>query len=207
MDKNLGFDSSEMDALAEVGNVGIGNATTALSKLLQKKIEIRLPETKFVPIAEFAQEVGGAENIVVTSYLQVTGDLNGEVVFVFPRKDAMQFIDILMGKEMGSTKIIESLDESAFKEMSNIFTGSYLNALTKMFDIKVFHSVPHVAIDMAQAIVDFVLIKLASTADKVLCVKTDIVIEGHDIDGTFMILFDEASLNFMVDSLKKRYGI
>ncbi|MBN2458030.1 chemotaxis protein CheC [Candidatus Woesearchaeota archaeon] len=207
MDKTLKMDQYEMDALTEVGNVGVGNATTALSKLLDKRVAINIPETKFVAVERFADELGGAEQTVVTVYLQVTGDLNGEVIFIFPRKGAMELVDLIMNKSPGTTKLMEAMEESAFKEMANIFTSSYLNALAKMFDMKIIHSVPHLAIDMAQAIIDFVLIKLSQTADNLLCVKTNISIEKHNIDGTFMILFDKESLSRIINLLKSQYKI
>ncbi len=41
---------SDVDSLKEIGNVGVGNAATALSKLLDKRIGIDLPETKICSI-------------------------------------------------------------------------------------------------------------------------------------------------------------
>ena len=197
----------EIDALKEVGNVGVGNAATALSKMLQKKIDIRLPETKLVPLEKFGEEVGGAEKIIVSLYLGITGDLNGECIFLFPKEGAMELIDLIMMKNQGETKIMEELEESAFKEMSNIFVGSYLNALAKMMDMKIFPTIPHVATDMAQAVIDFMLIKLAKTADSFLCITTAIDIEGHNINGQFMLIFEEESLKKILDFLHKEYGL
>ena len=91
--------------------------------------------------------------------------------------------------------------------MSNIFVGSYLNALAKMMNMKIFPSVPHVATDMAQAIVDFVLIKVAKSADSLLCIKTEINIEGHNIDGQFVLIFEEESLKKILNCLHEQYGL
>ena len=207
MDKSLGLDKSELDAIKEVGNMGVGNAATALSKMLNKKVEIRLNDTKFIPIEDFANEMGGAERIVVTSYMQITSDMKGEALFLFSRESALQMVDLVMERDVGTTKIIDSMEESAFKEMSNIFTGSYLNSMSKMFEMKLIHSVPHIAVDMTQAVIDFVLIRLATKAEKVLTIHTTIDIEDHDINGIFIILFEESSLKKMVDILHNKYGI
>ncbi len=207
MDKTLNLSEMEIDALKEAGNVGVGNAATALSKMLNKQIGINLPDTKFVPLEKFGEEIGGPEKIVVSLYLQITGDLAGECIFLFSKEGAMELIDLIMMKQPGETKVIEEMEESAFKEMSNIFVGAYLNALAKMLSMKLFPSVPHVATDMAQSIVDFMLIKLAKSADNLLCVKTAIDIEGHNIDGQFIIIFEEESLKIIVDKLHKMYGM
>lgn len=207
MVKQIELSDMEYDTLREVGNVGIGNAATALSKLLNKKISINLPETKFVPLEKFSDEIGGAERIVVSLYLQITGDLTGECIFLFPKEGAMDLIDLMMGNEPGTTKIMEEMEESAFKEMSNIFVGSYVNSLAKMMSMKIFPSVPHATTDMAQAIIDFMLIKLARNADTLLCVKTAIDIEGHDINGQFIMIFENESLQKLLDGLKEKYGV
>ena len=91
--------------------------------------------------------------------------------------------------------------------MSNIFVGAYLNALAKMLSMKLFPSVPHMATDMAQSIVDFILIKLAKSADNLLFVKTEIEIEGKNIGGQFVMIFEDESLKIILDKLHKMYGM
>lgn len=206
MDKLLELSDMELDALREMGNIGTGNVATTLSKFLNKNVDMNIPETKFVPIAEFSNEVGGPEKIVSGIYLQILGDLEGEAMFMFSREGALELIDIIMGKPAGTTKTITDMEESAFKEMSNILTGTFLNALSKMLDVKLLPSVPHVATDMVQALLDFILIKVSKYADNILSVKTKISVEGHDIGGDFLVLFDEPSLRKMLEILKKKYG-
>ena len=207
MENSMKLTTIEVDALKEAGNVGVGNAATAISKMLNKKIGINIPETKFVPLEKFSNEVGGAEKIVVSLYLQITGDLNGECIFLFPKQGAMELIDLLMMKEPGSTRIIEEMEESAFKEMSNIFVGAYISSIAKMLSMRLLPSVPHIATDMAQSIIDFMLSKLGKSADDLLCVKTAIDVEGHNINGQFIMIFEEESLKKIVETLHDMYGM
>ena len=201
----LNLTKMEIDALKEAGNVGVGNAATALSKMLNMKIGINLPETKLVPIEKFADEIGGAEKIVVSLYLQVTGDLLGECIFLFSKKGAMELVDLLMMKKIGETKVLDEMDISAVKEMTNIFVGAYISSIAQMLSIKLFPSIPNIATDMAQAIIDFMLVRLAKQADSVLYVKTAIQIEGYNIDGQFIMLFENESYKKMVDIMHHMY--
>jgi chemotaxis protein CheC len=82
MGNSMKLNEKEFDALRECGNVGIGNAATALSKLINKKVEINIPETKFVPITKFANEFGGPEKIVSGIYLEISEDLRGIIVCI-----------------------------------------------------------------------------------------------------------------------------
>ncbi len=155
----------------------------------------------------FVDEIGGAENIVVSLYLEISGDLQGQCIFIFPKKGALELVDLAMMQELGTAKIIAEMEESAFKEVANIFTGAYLNSLAKMLNMEILPSIPHVATDMAQAVLDFLLIKLADSADDILCVKTTIDVEGHNINGQFMMLFEDSSLVKIIDALHAVYGI
>ncbi|MFP4568267.1 MAG: chemotaxis protein CheC [Candidatus Woesearchaeota archaeon] len=198
---------SEIDALREVGNVGIGNATTALSKILNKKIDINIPETRFVPLESFAEELGGPERIVNSLYLDFDGDVKGECIFAFPEKSALKLSDLILGRDAGTAKEMGEEESSAFMEMSNIFVGSYLSSLANMCELKIFPAVPNMACDMIQAVIDVLLINLAKHADSMLMVKAKISLEGHNIDGDFLLVFEEESLIKLLKILEEKYGL
>ncbi|CAG0972025.1 partial CheY-P phosphatase CheC, partial [Methanosarcinales archaeon] len=47
----------QSDALKEVGNIGIGHATTSLSQMVNKQVGISLPELKLIPLLTVPQLV------------------------------------------------------------------------------------------------------------------------------------------------------
>ncbi|MBN2367878.1 chemotaxis protein CheC [Candidatus Woesearchaeota archaeon] len=207
MDKLLNLNEMDMDTLREVGNIGVGNAATALSKVLNKKIKIVVPETKFIPLNQFSQEFGSPDRLVTAVYFKIQGDVAGESVFLFTHEDTLKLIDLLMGRELGSTKIIDDLNISALKEMTNIFSGAYLTALSNLINLKILPSIPHIANDMLQSLFDFVLAKVSTYATNILTVKTKINIEGNDIGGDFMLFFEVESYKRILEALTNKYGI
>jgi chemotaxis protein CheY-P-specific phosphatase CheC len=60
---------------------------------------------------------------------------------------------------------------------------------------------------MTQAVLDAVLIKLAENADELLYVKTDINVEGYNIDGTYFMIFEKDSLAVIIKKIKDIYGM
>ncbi|MBN1793032.1 chemotaxis protein CheC [Candidatus Woesearchaeota archaeon] len=199
--------SLELDALKEMGNIGTGNAATSLSKFINKNVDMNFPETKFVHVSKFSETVGGPEKMVVGIYLQISGEVHGEAMFLFPEKGAYELIDLILSKPLGTTKRMDDMDKSAFMELSNILTGSFLNALGNMLEAKILPSVPHVAADMAQTLLDFILIKISKCADTLLYVKTGVNVEGHKIDGEFTVLFDQDSLKKIISKMHDKYGL
>jgi chemotaxis protein CheC len=207
MDKLLKLTDMEIDALREVGNIGVGNAATALSKVLNRKISIMLPDTKFIPITQFSKEFGGPESIVTAIYLKIQDELEGEALFIFNHETTLKLIDLLMGNPLGTTKIIDEIGMSALKEMTNIFSGAYLTALSNFFKLKVLPSIPHVTNDMVQAILDFILVEISTYANNILAVKTKIDIEGENVGGEFLIFFQVESYKKMLSAIRTNYGI
>lgn len=198
---------AELDALREIGNVGTGHAATSLSKLLNKKIGLNIPETKLIPIPQFSKEIGNPEEIVIAAYLTTEGDISGKTIFIFSKASACKLVDLMMMQEIGTTKDIDDIGVSAFKEMANIVMGSYLDSLSNMFALKIMPGIPYSAIDMAQAIMDMLLIELGEVSDKVLFVKTIIDVEGQPIDGMFFLFFDPNSLEIILKKLREKYGL
>lgn len=206
MDKQENISQIHLDAINEIGNIGAGNAAASLSQMLNKKIEMDVPETKFVPIQHFSEEFGGPESIVVTIYSPILGDLSGETLFIFSRECALGLVDLMMGNEVGQTTVMDELSESAFKEMANIFIGSYLNAISNMMNVRALPGVPVVNSDMVQAILDNILMKTSEYADNVLCNKANISINGQSVVGDFLFLFDIDTMKTLLDRLNNKYS-
>lgn len=198
----------EFDTLKEIGNIGAGHVATAISLILEKDVDINIPDIRFISIDEFADYLGGPGRMVSTIYIRVTGDLSGEAMFVFPVEGCLELVDLLLKRPVGTTKSIDEseLSTSSFSEMSSILTGSFLNAMSKMLDVVIRPSVPHIATDMVQSVIDMLLIKIGTYADSALSVGTNINVMGHNIDGKFVILFDKESLFRMLDRIHEKYG-
>ncbi|MFH2021369.1 MAG: chemotaxis protein CheC [archaeon] len=207
MDKLLNLTEFQLDSLREVGNIGVGNAATALSKLIGKSIKIVVPETKFILITEFSNEFGGPDKKVCATYLKITGDLNGESMLLFSEEDALGFAELLLGKPKGSIKEIDKMGKSALMEMSNIFAGAYLNALSNLLGMAVLPSIPQMTVDMVQAVLDFILAQTSTYANKILAVKTKINIEEVDVLGEFVMFFEVESYQKILKGLVDKFSL
>lgn len=201
------YSSFQIDALGEIANIGVGNAATAMSKMMQIKISISLPDTKIVPIGKFAEEVGGAEAVIQALYQKISGDLDGQALLVTLEKDALCMIDMMMGQEIGTSKKMGEMETSSFMEMSNILVGSYLNAVANMLELKILPEPALTGNDMAQAVLDAILSNISKKGDHILLIKTTIDFEGHPIEGTFVMLFEEESLQKILQKLSEKYEL
>ena len=129
VDENLTeLSELQLDVLREIGNVGAGNSATALSRLIQRRIEMNVPHVALVPIEDVPEFVGGPELVVVGIFLRVYGKAPSNILFLIPQESAFALVDTLLGRERGDTHELDAMDESALMEIGNILAGSYLNA-------------------------------------------------------------------------------
>ena len=171
------------DVLKEIANIGAGNATTALSKMLNAKVDMKVPCIQFMEFKELAEGIGGAENLVVGILLTLDIGIDGMMMFVLERDSAEQIVNLLMGKS-GKLDEFTEMDLSALQEIGNIIAGSYLSAISAFTNMTISASVPYLSIDMAGAILSVPAIEFSKISDKALLIETefgdkDTIINGY----------------------------
>jgi chemotaxis protein CheC len=185
----------EMDALKEFVNVGTANAATALSKLIDRRIDVSVPAPKVVPLGDVPGLLGGPELPVTGLYFKIYGGITGSIVFFLPAESARAIVDILTaGLKTENEEEFTSIKRSALMELGNILTNSFLNALSSMVGESLFLSVPFYSEDYLGAVIDALLIEIAQAAEYAFLMDTIITVENSALAGNFIIFPDAASL-------------
>jgi chemotaxis protein CheC len=195
------------DALQELGNIGAGNAATALSQLVGRTINMSVPEVMIIPIEQVPDIVGGNDQIVAGIYLEVFGDLPSKILVTFPHAKLMILTDLLIGQTLGSTALMSEMKMSALKELGTILAGAYLNALAKFLDLRLIPSVPALAIDIMPAILQTILVEISQTAQYALMLRTEIIETETKITGNFFLIPEPGALDTIVRSIQKAAGV
>lgn len=190
-----------IDVLKELGNIGAGNATTALSKMINRKIDMGVPKVNISEFKELSEVLGGAENQVVGILLAVEGDINGMMMFVLERASAHNLVNILMGKDLNTFEEFTEIDLSALKEIGNIISGAYLSSLSSLTNLKIISSIPYMAIDMAGAILSVPAIEFGKIGDKALLIQSDFGEGDNKVFGNFILIPDVKSYGTILTSI------
>jgi len=189
-----------LDVLREVGNIGAGNAATALAKMVQKRIDMDVPIVQILSFEDVAAILGGEEIVVAGIYFQVEGDINGNIMFVLDIPSSKVLTSMLMGREDYSGDLDE-MDYSALQEIGNILSGSYISSLNMLTGLNLKLSVPSLCIDMAGAILSVPAIQFSQTGDKVVLIET-ILKDGNSlVKGNFFLIPDGDSFEILLKSL------
>ncbi|MFJ7970821.1 chemotaxis protein CheC [Psychrobacillus sp. NPDC096389] len=199
--------SMHLDVLKEIGNIGAAHAATALSTLLNKKIDMKVPKVEMVSFDDMMDLAGGPENVVAGIYLRIEGDVTGSMFFILPVEQANRFIRALVQDSSldFQTGEVSELGASAMQELGNILSGSYLSALSDFTSLKIYPTVPALSVDMVGAIVSFGLVEVSHVSDYVIVIDTAITEEskpdGESVKGHFFLLPDPDSFDAIFTAL------
>ena len=189
------------DVLREIGNIGAGNAMTALSQMLQCKADMQVPQVKLLEFKDVGALMGGEEQIMVGIYLAVEGDITGSIMFLVKQDSAKHLVNkIMMGMGGSEGPGLNEMELSAMKEVSNIITGAYLNSLSALTNLKIYPSPPELAVDMAGAILSVPAIEFGAIGDKILLIQSQFY-DDTMIDGYFILIPDLESYAKILRSL------
>ncbi len=194
------------DVLKELGNIGAGNATTALAQMLDARVDMSVPKVSLLEFKDLGEVVGGEEQIMASIYLRVEGDVEGSIMFMLPKPAAVHLANKLMCGMLGvcsenaQDHELGEMECSAIMEIGNIITGAYLNALSGLTNMKIYPSVPNLGIDMAGALLSVPAIEFGIYGDHILLIQTKFS-DDIDLDGFFLLIPDMESYEKILTSL------
>lgn len=188
------------DVLKEIGNIGAGNATTAIASMLDLRLDMKVPQVKLLSFQELPSVVSEEDDAIVGIYLEVEHDISGSIMFIMDLPSAHFFINKIMMRDESYNEDFSEMDLSALKEIGNIIAASYLNAISSLTNMTITPSVPYLAIDMAGAILSVPAIQFGQYGDNALLIETKFGDEVK-ISGYFILLPDIDSYAKILASL------
>lgn len=189
MENNYGeMNSAEYDVLKEIGNIGAGNATTALSQMIQTRVDMEVPVVQLLPLEELPDIVGGAENILTGILFRLEGDLDGMIMFVTERMASVHLLNLLFQNSDRTEEHLSEMDLSALNEIGNIIVGAYLSSMSGLTGLTINTTVPSMAIDMAGAILSVPAIEFGMLGDNALLIQSCFRDEQIKVNGYFILI-------------------
>ncbi len=187
------FEAFELDVLKEVGNIGAGNAATALSRLLDKPVDMAVPKVSLLPFEEVADRVGGAEQIVIAVFLRVEGEAPGNMFFIIEEEAAKRIMRQMLSIPHEQEEGYSEMELSALCEIGNILAGSYLSSLADFTRLSMAPSVPAISVDMAGAILSYGLMQYGEMGDSAMLIETTFLEDHQSLEGHFFLIPDPDS--------------
>jgi chemotaxis protein CheC len=194
----------ELDALREVANIGAGHAATALSTMIGSTIMISVPRVNVMRLEDVPPVVSTQEEPVAGVLLHMLGDLTGRTLLVFPCVAAVRLSELLLHREASGGTTLGMLEESAIKEVGNILSSAYMNALSDFFGMMLLPSPPQFSVGSSAAVLAAAHDADGARGNRVFCVESQFLLkdQGEQLRGYFLLLPDPASLDVMLRAVR-----
>jgi chemotaxis protein CheC len=191
----------QIDVLREIGNIGAGNAATALSTILDERVEISLPRVRITDFDTAVNALGGAETMTVGVLVNFSGEANGMIMFLLNMEDAKAIMSILIQDDGGDDGQLSELKLSAIKEIGNILGSSYINSISTLTGLTINISIPYIAIDMAGALMSVPIIEFGSVGDKVMFIEECFSAEENNLTSNIIMFAEIETLKIIMERL------
>ncbi|MBT2691455.1 flagellar motor switch phosphatase FliY [Bacillus sp. ISL-55] len=136
------FSFMERDALGEIGNISFGSSATALSTLLNQKVEINTPTVTAVHRSKL-EEAFPDPYVAVQVYY--TEGFTGSNMLVIQQNDAAIIADLMLGGDgLNPRDLLDEIQLSAVQEAMNQMMGSAATSMSTVFSKRVDISPPNI---------------------------------------------------------------
>lgn len=203
--ETLDLDAFQIDALNEIGSISMGNATTALSCLVNRRVQLNLTNAHVLDSEAILKSL--PESVIIVSVTsRLKGNMQGMILLFLELNNALTLGDLLLdGTDYENDP---DMIESAITEVGNILVGSYLNALSRLLNIEVQHLPPQTTYGGIKDVLDAASIEIENNVDNILTVETMFMIHSagysrklNTLYGDMFMLLDSDSLKILIDSV------
>lgn len=194
-----------LDALTEVANIGAGNAITALSQLLNKKIYMNIVQVEVKDISEINKIYPEEDCFIVANIIELVGDLRAILMFVLEEESAKEIISVVLNKKVNNLHELDELELSLLSEFGNILAGNYLNAIGTFVNLTIKQSTPKIVMDMATAIISIPLIEFCDEYLDTLLIRTYFECDQILLQGNYLFILDKKAERKLMKAVNSYY--
>ncbi|MFA5519365.1 MAG: chemotaxis protein CheW [Spirochaetota bacterium] len=203
MTVELDISKDELNEFNLISNMGAATAAESLSKILDRRIDLSIPEVKITPVENIPEFLGNPNEPYMGVMLGIEGEINGTLLLVLHEGVGYDLIDMLYGMPESQERELSEDGVSALKELTNIVGSSILNVYAEKSKLVVKPNVPTFVHDYLQSFVDSILVMHNIQHEYAIVMETAFYFEDDRVVGNLMILPEAESLKTLVSGIRK----
>jgi chemotaxis protein CheC len=190
----------QLDALKEVGNIGCGNAASALAEFLNRRVHMSVPTAEILSLEEITTRLKPHSDTVVSVALKLMGGVSGSFLFIITKDTALKIINYLIpASNVSKLQELEELETSCLMEICNILGGAFSNALSILVKGPVLNSLPALELTTVKNSVATVISNNDKLSEQVLMIETSFIEKGENL--TIHIFLLPTSLEALLENI------
>lgn len=196
--KDLGnLNEMELDAIKELGNIGVGKAATSISNMLGKEIDMSVPQAKIVAISKLHEYIDSEFPVaaVVTALEDLEKGNSGFLFVAFPNDTPEKICSVFLDE------VTEDMVESSVMEIGNIISSSFCDAIAEFLNTVLIPSPPNYARDFAIAILQVIIAQLAEKSDYLIVFEAEMSDRDDAIEILIILVPNEKFMGYIAEML------
>ncbi len=200
--QKLGISDNDLAKVQVLSNVGITDAAESLSKIINRRVDLSIPDVSVLAIESIPQSFGDVDSVYLGVYMPIVGQINGTILFSLREDSGYELVDMLLGLPQGTTNTLTEDGESVLKEVTNIVGSAVVNAFADKIEMAIKPTVPSVVHDYMQSILDSILAFHTAENEYALVMDTEFFHQDDRVIGKLMIMPTTSSLVTIVERLR-----
>lgn len=182
----------ELDALAELVNLGVSNAATSLRTMVREEVLLSVPKVTVVSREDAIRTLAEREaKRLIAVHQDFDGDLKGRAFLIFPEAKSMELVRAVIEGDLSLEELME-LEQEALAETGNVILNACLGTMADQFERSLRISLPEVVHGEGAEFLS--LSPHAHISDRVLLIYINFAVRQRDISGYIAMLLDLPSL-------------
>ena len=189
----------ENDALVEIFNIGVGQAASSMSAIVNEPVRMSVPSISFMHRADAARLLAGKESAderICGVSQHYDGAFRTEAILMFPEDKSLEIVRLMVGEAV-PLKELSEMEQEAMCEIGNIILNSCVGTLANIFQRELQGSLPRYHVGTS----DEILHASGTQAATVLLLHIDFVLEKHQIHGYVAFILDLSALHDLKDQI------
>ena len=194
----------QADFLTEMMNIGAGNAAAAFSQMLKCEVEVRLPRVRALPTQKAVYALLGDPSLpVVCVRMDMVSDVRGGIFLIVPDEYKTNLIRLMERATPGPKNKGPDENLSILAEIGNVLVGIYLTAIHDFCKLHIYHTIPTVAVDMVQSLLDESLNVLSMQVQLMIVIENEFLVEKKHIRAFLIMIPSVESVKTLLDSIEQ----
>ncbi len=193
-----------LDAIAELLNIGMGQATDSLSQILNEEVKLSVPSVQLLSRVSAANNIDNGKAIPIVAVKQhFDGPFWGDALLLFPQNKSLELVQAIVKERVSQEELLE-LEQDALNEIGNIILTSCLSSLGNILTHEVISSVPSFISGPAIKIINDTG---KDEEDVVMFLRMDFELHIKDIYGYVAFILEVAAVERFKESIDKYIGL
>lgn len=193
----------ERDALKETANVGCGNASIALSEVIDRRVNLAVSEIEILPLKDLPKLLGGTKQ-VVGIYTPIHEGMTGNVLLILKRENAVELAGIIQSAERKGKELTKN-DEKSLRTVGNIISEYYIKSLNRFLDMKIKPENTSILSTLSNSIAEIISVNLDRKTEDILLLSTRFKVEKTNIEGNYILCLGMESLEQTLKAIRKNF--